>query len=337
MYLNIKDVDKSYSKEKKIIHGLSLEAEKGEFLVIVGPSGCGKSTLLRMIAGLEEIDRGIIEIDGQVVNSLSPAQRDIAMVFQNYALYPHMNVYKNLSYGLKNRGFDKGLIEQRVHEVAKLLQIEEFLFRKPSALSGGQRQRVAMGRAIVREPKVFLYDEPLSNLDAKLRHQMRIEIRKLHERLGITSVYVTHDQVEAMTLADRIVVMNEGKIEQIGTPDEIYNTPASVFVAKFMGTPPMNIFQVKISNGKMDFLGIEVETGSSDDTLFVGIRPEAIQDEESDISIEVAVTMVERLGSENIIYGECMGEQVIIKSKKTPSKNDTMQFYIPKESIFIFS
>ncbi len=337
MYLNIKDVDKSYSKEKKIIHGLSLEAEKGEFLVIVGPSGCGKSTLLRMIAGLEEIDRGIIEIDGQVVNSLSPAQRDIAMVFQNYALYPHMSVYKNLSYGLKNRGFDKGLIEQRVHEVAKLLQIEEFLFRKPSALSGGQRQRVAMGRAIVREPKVFLYDEPLSNLDAKLRHQMRIEIRKLHERLGITSVYVTHDQVEAMTLADRIVVMNEGKIEQIGTPDEIYNTPASVFVAKFMGTPPMNIFQVKISNGKMDFLGIEVETGSSDDTLFVGIRPEAIQDEESDISIEVAVTMVERLGSENIIYGECMGEQVIIKSKKTPSKNDTMQFYIPKESIFIFS
>lgn len=337
MYLNIKDVDKSYSKEKKIIHGLSLEAKKGEFLVIVGPSGCGKSTLLRMIAGLEEIDRGIIEIDGQVVNSLSPAQRDIAMVFQNYALYPHMSVYKNLSYGLKNRGFDKGLIEQRVHEVAKLLQIEEFLFRKPSALSGGQRQRVAMGRAIVREPKVFLYDEPLSNLDAKLRHQMRIEIRKLHERLGITSVYVTHDQVEAMTLADRIVVMNEGKIEQIGTPDEIYNTPASVFVAKFMGTPPMNIFQVKISNGKMDFLGIEVETGSSDDTLFVGIRPEAIQDEESDISIEVAVTMVERLGSENIIYGECMGEQVIIKSKKTPSKNDTMQFYIPKESIFIFS
>jgi len=337
VYLNIKDVDKSYSKEKKIIHGLSLEAEKGEFLVIVGPSGCGKSTLLRMIAGLEEIDRGIIEIDGLVVNSLSPAQRDIAMVFQNYALYPHMNVYKNLSYGLKNRGFDKGLIEQRVHEVAKLLQIEELLFRKPSALSGGQRQRVAMGRAIVREPKVFLYDEPLSNLDAKLRHQMRIEIRKLHERLEITSVYVTHDQVEAMTLADRIVVMNEGKIEQVGTPDEIYNTPASVFVAKFMGTPPMNIFQVKISNGKMDFLGTEVETGSSDDTLFVGIRPEAIQDEESDISIEVAVTMVERLGSENIIYGECMGEQVIIKSKKTPSKNDTMQFYIPKESIFTFS
>jgi len=337
VYLNIKDIDKSYSKEKKIIHGLSLEAEKGEFLVIVGPSGCGKSTLLRMIAGLEEIDRGIIEIDGLVVNSLSPAQRDIAMVFQNYALYPHMNVYKNLSYGLKNRGFDKGLIEQRVHEVAKLLQIEELLFRKPSALSGGQRQRVAMGRAIVREPKVFLYDEPLSNLDAKLRHQMRIEIRKLHERLEITSVYVTHDQVEAMTLADRIVVMNEGKIEQVGTPDEIYNTPASVFVAKFMGTPPMNIFQVKISNGKMDFLGTEVETGSSDDTVFVGIRPEAIQDEESDISIEVAVTMVERLGSENIIYGECMGEQVIIKSKKTPSKNDTMQFYIPKESIFIFS
>ena len=337
MYLNIKDVDKSYSKEKKIIHGLSLEAKKGEFLVIVGPSGCGKSTLLRMIAGLEEIDRGIIEIDALVVNSLSPAQRDIAMVFQNYALYPHMNVYKNLSYGLKNRGLDKGLIEQRVHEVAKLLQIEEFLFRKPSALSGGQRQRVAMGRAIVREPKVFLYDEPLSNLDAKLRHQMRIEIRKLHERLGITSVYVTHDQVEAMTLADRIVVMNEGKIEQVGTPDEIYNTPASVFVAKFMGTPPMNIFQAKIADGKIDFFGTSVEVGSPDGMVFVGIRPEAIQDARSDIMIKVLVTMVERLGSENIIYGECQGEQIVIKSKKLPEKNNLMQFYLSKESIYIFS
>jgi len=337
VYLNIKDVDKSYSKEKKIIHGLSLEAKKGEFLVIVGPSGCGKSTLLRMIAGLEEIDRGIIEIDALVVNSLSPAQRDIAMVFQNYALYPHMNVYKNLSYGLKNRGLDKGLIEQRVHEVAKLLQIEEFLFRKPSALSGGQRQRVAMGRAIVREPKVFLYDEPLSNLDAKLRHQMRIEIRKLHERLGITSVYVTHDQVEAMTLADRIVVMNEGKIEQVGTPDEIYNTPASVFVAKFMGTPPMNIFQAKIADGKIDFFGTSVEVGSPDGMVFVGIRPEAIQDARSDIMIKVLVTMVERLGSENIIYGECQGEQIVIKSKKLPEKNNLMQFYLSKESIYIFS
>ena len=241
-YLNIKNVIKSYNNKDNIIKNLSLSVKKGEFLVIVGPSGCGKSTLLRMIAGLEDINSGEIEINGEIVNNISPADRNIAMVFQNYALYPHMNVEKNLSYGLKNRKIPKDEIKKRVKDISKLLQIEELLKRKPSELSGGQRQRVAMGRAIIREPKIFLFDEPLSNLDAKLRNQMRIEIRKLHDKLKITSVYVTHDQVEAMTLADRIVVLNNGVIEQVGIPDEIYNKPQSLFVAKFMGTPPMNIF-----------------------------------------------------------------------------------------------
>ena len=336
-YIEIEKVSKWYKKDHLIIKDLSLSVDKGEFLVIVGPSGCGKSTLLRMIAGLEEINSGVIKIGDKVVNDLSPADRDIAMVFQNYALYPHMNVYKNLSYGLKNRKVPKDIIEKKVKEISKLLQIEELLERKPSELSGGQRQRVAMGRAIIREPKAFLFDEPLSNLDAKLRHQMRVEIRKLHDKLGITSIYVTHDQVEAMTLADRIVVMNGGRVEQIGTPDEIYNTPASIFVAKFMGTPPMNIFQMKISDGKIDFFGTSVEISNPDGMVFVGIRPEAIQDVRSDIVIEVLVTMVERLGSENIIYGECQGEQIVIKSKKMPEKNNSMQFYLSKESIFIFS
>jgi sn-glycerol 3-phosphate transport system ATP-binding protein len=336
-YLSISKVEKSYSKEKKIIQGLDLEVEKGEFLVIVGPSGCGKSTLLRMIAGLEEIDKGKIIIDGVVVNGLSPAQRDIAMVFQNYALYPHMNVYKNLSYGLKNRGMGKEVIAQRVEKVAQLLQIEELLQRKPAALSGGQRQRVAMGRAIVREPKVFLFDEPLSNLDAKLRHQMRIEIRKLHERLGITSVYVTHDQVEAMTLADRIVILNEGKIEQVGTPNEIYRSPASVFVARFMGTPPMNILPMQVVGGSVDFLGTAIEIERPDGAIFVGMRPETIQDTVSDLSIEIDVDMVERLGSENIIYGTCQGHAIVIKSEKSLSRGDHTTLYVSRDDLYFFS
>jgi len=336
-YLNINNVEKSYSKEKKIIQGLDLEVEKGEFLVIVGPSGCGKSTLLRMIAGLEEIDRGEIMIDGIMVNNLSPAQRDIAMVFQNYALYPHMNVYKNLSYGLKNRGIGKELIAKRVEKVAQLLQIEELLQRRPGALSGGQRQRVAMGRAIVREPKVFLFDEPLSNLDAKLRHQMRIEIRKLHERLGITSVYVTHDQVEAMTLADRIVILNEGKIEQVGTPNEIYRNPASVFVAKFMGTPPMNILPMQVVEGIVDFLGTPIEIDRPDGAISVGLRPETIQHTVSDLPIEMDIDMVERLGSENIIYGKSAGHAIVIKSEKSFDRGDHVTLYVSRDDLYFFS
>ena len=249
----IDNVRKVYPNGTEALEPSSLSIDNGEFIVLVGPSGCGKSTLLRMIAGLVDISDGTISIGERVVNDLDPADRDIAMVFQNYALYPHMSVYKNMAYGLKNRGQPKEEIEAAVQKAAKLLHIEEFLHRRPSQLSGGQRQRVAMGRAIVRDPELFLFDEPLSNLDAKLRNQMRIEIRKLQRELGVTSIYVTHDQIEAMTMADRIAVLNTGKIEQIGTPAQIYHAPASIFVASFMGAPPMNILDCHYNvNGKLE-------------------------------------------------------------------------------------
>src|SRR5687767_10709574 len=232
--LSFRDVKKTYAG-LQVIHGVSMEVKDGEFVVIVGPSGCGKSTLLRMVAGLEPITSGEIVIGARVVNQLEPKDRDIAMVFQNYALYPHMSVYDNMSYGLRIKGFSKAEIDKRVQRAAEILELKGFLERKPRALSGGQRQRVAMGRAIVREPAVFLFDEPLSNLDAKLRTQMRVEIKRLQARLGITSLYVTHDQVEAMTLGDRLMVMNAGIAEQVGTPMEVYHHPASVFVAGFIG------------------------------------------------------------------------------------------------------
>ena len=242
----MKDVKKSFGKVE-VVHGVDCNMEDGEFIVIVGPSGCGKSTVLRMIAGLERITAGEISIGGRVVNNLEPAERDIAMVFQNYALYPHMSVYNNMAYGLKIRRMPKSEIEERVQKAAKILELSEFLNRKPRQLSGGQRQRVAMGRAIVREPKVFLFDEPLSNLDAKLRVQMRLEIRRLQKRLGITSVYVTHDQVEAMTLGHRLLVMNDGNMEQIGTPIDLYERPKTIFVAGFIGSPSMNFLTAGIS------------------------------------------------------------------------------------------
>ena len=226
-FLELNKVTKIYPNGTKAVHETSMNVENGEFMVFVGPSGCGKSTLLRMIAGLEDITEGNINLDGILINKVDPSERDVAMVFQNYALYPHMNVYNNLAYGLKNRGISKEDIEKKVNEAAKLLQISEYLQRKPSMLSGGQRQRVAMGRAIVRNPKIFLFDEPLSNLDAKLRIQMRLEIKKLQQKVGVTSIFVTHDQVEAMTLADRLAVINNGLIEQLGTPIEIYNNPKS--------------------------------------------------------------------------------------------------------------
>src|SRR3954468_1881485 len=244
--VNIAGVKKSYGAVD-VIHGIDCRIADGEFLVLLGPSGCGKSTLLRMIAGLETITRGKIEIAGRVVNNVEPKDRNIAMVFQNYALYPHMKVYDNMAYGLRVRGMSKDEIELRVKKAAGILSLEGLLERKPRQLSGGQRQRVAMGRAIVREPEVFLFDEPLSNLDAKLRVQMRIEIRKLHETIRTTSVYVTHDQVEAMTLADRLVVMNAGRAEQIGTPMEVYSRPATTFVAGFIGSPAMNMLPARRS------------------------------------------------------------------------------------------
>jgi len=245
----LRKVEKVYghgAKANKVIHGVDVDIADGEFIVIVGPSGCGKSTLLRMVAGLEEISAGEIAIGGRVVNRLEPAQRDIAMVFQNYALYPHMSVFDNMAYGLKIAKVPKPEIEARVRKAARILELEALLERKPRQLSGGQRQRVAMGRAIVRQPQAFLFDEPLSNLDAKLRAQTRLEIQKLHRELGVTSLFVTHDQVEAMTLAQRMIVMNGGRVEQIGTPEAVYGRPASTFVAGFIGSPPMNLLAGRV-------------------------------------------------------------------------------------------
>ena len=263
-FLDLKNVTKIYPNGTKAVHETSLSVDEGEFMVFVGPSGCGKSTLLRMVAGLEDITEGDINLDGQLINEVDPSERDVAMVFQNYALYPHMNVYNNLAYGLKNRGIDKETIEQKVNDAAKLLQISDFLQRKPSMLSGGQRQRVAMGRAIVRNPKIFLFDEPLSNLDAKLRIQMRLEIKKLQQKVGVTSIFVTHDQVEAMTLADRLAVINNGIIEQLGTPIEIYNNPESLFVAGFIGSPQMNFLDANLNNKTLSAENFEIKNVDRD-------------------------------------------------------------------------
>src|SRR5215216_1918833 len=252
--ISLKDVRKSYGRIK-VIHGVSLDVADHEFIVIVGPSGCGKSTLLRMIAGLEEITSGEIEIGGRIVNDVAPKERDIAMVFQNYALYPHMKVFENMAFSLKLAGVDKGETRRRVEDAAQILGLTDYLGRYPRQLSGGQRQRVAMGRAIVRKPQVFLFDEPLSNLDAKLRVQMRVEIKRLQRSLGVTSVYVTHDQVEAMTLSDQLVVMNAGRIEQIGTPGDVYRRPQTRYVATFIGSPPMNILPGRVEASGMVAVG----------------------------------------------------------------------------------
>ncbi|HXJ10443.1 MAG TPA: sn-glycerol-3-phosphate ABC transporter ATP-binding protein UgpC, partial [Burkholderiales bacterium] len=283
----LKDVRKSYA-ELQVIHGVSMDIADGEFVVIVGPSGCGKSTLLRMVAGLETISAGEIVIGERVVNQLEPKDRDIAMVFQNYALYPHMSVYDNMAYGLRIKGFSKQEIENRVQKAAAILELKTFLPRKPRQLSGGQRQRVAMGRAIVREPAVFLFDEPLSNLDAKLRVQMRAELQGLHRRLGTTSLYVTHDQVEAMTLANRMIVMNAGRAEQIGAPLEVYARPATTFVASFIGSPPMNLIPQE-RNGK---------------PVLFGIRPEHLEPcAEREANLLLEVDLVEPLGADTLVYG----------------------------------
>ena len=297
--LSLRNIVKRYGvgpKANQVIHGVNAEIKDGEFVVIVGPSGCGKSTLLRMVAGLEEISGGELRIGDRVVNDLEPAQRDIAMVFQNYALYPHMTNFENMAYGLKIAKVPKEEIQRRVDKAAKILELSHLLERKPRELSGGQRQRVAMGRAIVRQPQVFLFDEPLSNLDAKLRAQTRLEIQKLHRELGITSLFVTHDQVEAMTLAQRMIVMNAGNMEQFGTPEEVYHTPASTFVASFIGSPPMNL--------------LKNAPGAKPGTI-LGIRPEHL-----DVRAEgwaVTVETVELLGAERLIYGRLNGEQIIVR------------------------
>jgi sn-glycerol 3-phosphate transport system ATP-binding protein len=305
----LRDVRKSYAGNA-VIHGISMDIADGEFVVIVGPSGCGKSTLLRMVAGLEEITAGTVEIGGRVVNGLEPRARDIAMVFQNYALYPHMNVRENMAYGLKIAKMPAPEIAERVARAAKMLELEPYLERKPRALSGGQRQRVAMGRALVRDPAVLLLDEPLSNLDAKLRVQMRLQIKEMHLRTGQTSLYVTHDQVEAMTLADRLIVMNQGVAEQIATPGEVYERPASVFVAGFIGSPAMNLLPVQAAGGVVEFPGgHRLALPVRDGVLRFGIRPEDLRigAAEGAEGVPVRLRSVERLGADAFGYGEILG------------------------------
>ena len=318
--ITLRNIVKRYGvgpKANQVIHGVNAEIIDGEFIVIVGPSGCGKSTLLRMVAGLEEISGGDILIGENVVNNLEPAKRDIAMVFQNYALYPHMSVFDNMAYGLKIAKAPKDEIKTRVDKAAKILELGHLLERKPRELSGGQRQRVAMGRAIVRQPQVFLFDEPLSNLDAKLRAQTRIEIQKLHRELGITSLFVTHDQVEAMTLAQRMIVMNAGVMEQFGTPEEVYHTPASIFVASFIGSPPMNLLR---------------HAPNSKPGTILGIRPEHL-----DITTtgwEVRVDTVELLGAERLVYATMGGDSLIVRIEEgsaSPKAGDTIHV-TPREN-----
>ncbi|MDP2819750.1 MAG: sn-glycerol-3-phosphate import ATP-binding protein UgpC [Polaromonas sp.] len=305
--INLNNVTKSYghgAKALQVIHGVTAAIADHEFIVIVGPSGCGKSTLLRMVAGLEEISGGEISIGTRVVNQLEPAERDIAMVFQNYALYPHMSVFDNMAYGLKIKKVPGDEIKQRVAKAAGILELGKYLERKPRELSGGQRQRVAMGRAIVRQPQVFLFDEPLSNLDAKLRVQTRLEIQKLHRELGITSLFVTHDQVEAMTLAQRMIVMNAGRMEQFGTPEEVYNRPATTFVASFMGSPPMNLLK---QAPNADF-------GGKPGTI-LGIRPEHLQMSPSGWAVQVDT--LEMLGAERLVYCRFGDEFLIVRTDET--------------------
>ena len=314
--ISLRNVVKTYGigpKANPVIHGVSAEITDGEFVVIVGPSGCGKSTLLRMVAGLEEISDGEIAIGGRVVNDVEPSERDIAMVFQNYALYPHMTVFDNMAYGLKIAKVPMAEIKVRVDKAAKILELGPFLQRKPREMSGGQRQRVAMGRAIVRQPQVFLFDEPLSNLDAKLRAQTRLEIRKLHADLGVTSLFVTHDQVEAMTLAQRMIVMNAGRIEQIGTPDEVYYRPATTFVASFIGSPPMNLIPGRADGSRFvaggQTLALPAAAPRAGD-LVLGLRPEHAELSASGApGWQLKVEALEMLGAERLVYGH-VGESL---------------------------
>jgi sn-glycerol 3-phosphate transport system ATP-binding protein len=315
-------VRKIYTGNVEAVKGVSLDIEDGSFCVLVGPSGCGKSTLLRMVAGLEEISDGTVKIGDRVVNAIEPSDRDIAMVFQNYALYPHMSVYDNMAYGLRNRRTPKDEIDKRVREAARILAIEPYLDRKPRALSGGQRQRVAMGRAIVRKPQVFLFDEPLSNLDAKLRVQMRVEIKRLQRALGVTSIYVTHDQVEAMTLSDKLVVMNAGRVEQVGTPSDVYRRPQTRYVATFIGSPPMNILPgrvesdgiVSVGNGRLSVVDMKpgLQAGSAID---VGLRPEDLRvGPPGSGAGALPGDLVEGHGATQLVPGKIEGAAIVVQA-----------------------
>ena len=340
-FLKFEDIDKSFGKNN-VISKFNLEVEKGKFIVLLGPSGCGKSTLLRMIAGLEKIDNGKILLENNLLNDLLPSKRQIAMVFQSYALYPHMDVFQNISFGLKSEKISKEEIKEKVKEAAKILKIEDLLYRKPRELSGGQRQRVAIGRAITRNPKLFLFDEPLSNLDAALRSEMRVEISKLHKKLKSNIVYVTHDQVEAMTLADKIVIMNKGNIEQLGNPDDIYNNPKNIFVAEFIGNPKINILKIQkediISKNSFKLFNnnIKFENLNFEKDFYIGIRPEDISFEnKSEISVKITIDLVENLGSERIFYTHVNGTEIRIKSSQN-IKDKNITIYLPKNKLYLF-
>ena len=345
--VSLRRIVKRYGTHQ-VVHGVDLDVGHGEFVVFVGPSGCGKSTLLRMIAGLEDISEGEVRIDGRRMNEVPPAKREIAMVFQSYALYPHMTVYKNLAFGLETAGFKRSVVEQRVQHAARLLMIEGLLSRRPKALSGGQRQRVAIGRAIVREPKLFLFDEPLSNLDAELRVQMRVELSKLHADLRATMIYVTHDQVEAMTMADRIVVLREGRIEQTGSPLDLYNRPANQFVAGFIGSPKMNFMAATISGATPGMqltipgigeLGVPIAPGSTQvgQTVTVGVRPEHI--ELVDQGVPLSITLTEQLGGSTLLYGVLANGQALVAQivgQTQVKRGDSVQVRLPPGMCHVF-
>ncbi|MFW5654717.1 MAG: ABC transporter ATP-binding protein [Roseicyclus sp.] len=342
--LILRDLVKRYG-DVEVLHSINLAVAEGEFVVLVGPSGCGKSTTLRMIAGLEEISGGTIEIGGRVVNNLEPKERNIAMVFQNYAIYPHMSVRRNIGFGLKTARMSRADKEARIEEVAGILGMTELLERRPAQLSGGQRQRVAIGRAMVRDPEVFLFDEPLSNLDAQLRTQMRLEIKKLHKRVGRMMIFVTHDQVEAMTLADRIVIMKDGHIQQIGTPSEVYHSPANTFVAQFIGAPSMNLLQaegieggLRLWNGStLPMNGRAVGAGRP---ITVGVRPEDLHSTatEHEAALSGTVTVAEPLGAETLVYVDIGGTEIVATAdgRNPPKAGDRIGLALSSSSLHLF-
>lgn len=347
--VGIRSLSKTYPGGVKAATDVTIDIADGEFIILVGPSGCGKSTILRMIAGLESITEGELLIDDRKVNDLEPGERDIAMVFQDYALYPHMTVRRNMEYGLRNEGLPKNRIAERVAKAARTLRLEEYLDRKPGQLSGGQRQRVAMGRAIVRKPRVFLFDEPLSNLDAKLRTQLRAELKALHQRLGATFVYVTHDQVEAMSLADRIVVMDMGRVEQIGVPMDLYTRPATRFVADFIGSPAMNFFEGVVSDSRRELIlssgnGIAFEDdipAAAGTRLTLGVRAEHLgRDRRQFGGFDLSVTFVEHLGADVIVHGSLNGGSgsvaVRLAGTKTHEIGESVSLFFGREHLHLF-
>ncbi len=342
--IELKSLEKSFDN-LKVIKNINLFFKKGEFIVLVGPSGCGKSTLLRIIAGLEEADNGKIYLDKKDISNKIPSERGLSMVFQSYALYPHMNVRNNIGFSLKNSGVKKSIIDKKISKISKILELDEYLERFPKQLSGGQRQRVAIGRAIIREPKGFLFDEPLSNLDASLRSNMRVEISKLHKNLGITSIYVTHDQVEAMTLADRIVVLNNGEVMQFGTPQELYNKPTNKFVAEFLGSPKMNFLECVVKNKKIyvkqDKIKNYIALQNKNTNLLktIGIRPEHIKIIKSkNASCDGIVELVEYLGSDIFLYVKCQKQTVVVRvnSKSEIIIGDKVNLLFLKKHIHFF-